>query len=240
MTYLDFDRLESLDDAAFRAAKPYPWINPAKALTDDGYERLRRTLPHSDRFEQLFGVKRSYGQQSHDRHALDWRPSLDLEQPWRDFVAELHGPRYQAFLRRMFGRGRLALSLHWHYTPRGCSVSPHCDARRKLGSHIFYFNTVEDWDTSWGGETLILDDNGRFDAKSAPRFDDFDRAMPAHSIGNHSLLFARRERSWHGVREIQCPEGSFRKVFIVAINDRLLTSADRTWRRLRGKRVSAY
>jgi hypothetical protein len=34
-------------------------------------------------------------------------------------------------------------------------------------------------------------------------------------LGNRSPLFARKEHSWHGVREIRCPEGHMRKVFIV-------------------------
>jgi hypothetical protein len=107
-------------------------------------------------------------------------------------------------------------------------VSPHCDARHKIGSHIFYFNTEEDWDPSWGGETLILDDGGRFDRRSAPRFDEFDRVITAPALGNCSLLFARRANSWHGVREIRCPEGAYRKVFIVVLN--AWTTRFRAWR----------
>ena len=43
--------------------------------------------------------------------------------------------------------------------------------------------------------------------------------MPAKAIGNSSLLFMRRERSWHGVKEIRCPPDHLRKVFIVVIED---------------------
>jgi hypothetical protein len=96
-------------------------------------------------------------------------------------------------------------------------VSPHCDAKRKLGSHIFYFNTEEDWDPAWGGGTVILDDAGRFDARSAPAFEDFVAFEPAQALGNHSLLFVRNGNSWHGVREIRSPQGALRKVFIVVI-----------------------
>ena len=240
MSYIDWDRLDAVDAGAFRATKPYPWINPEGVLTNAGYARLVETLPDVSGFERLFGVKRSYGQQSHDRYTLDWRPGLELAAPWREFVAEIQSARYAAFLRRLFGPRPLTLGLHWHYTPRGASVSPHCDARRKLGSHIFYFNTERDWRAEWGGETIILDDHGRFPNKSAPHWEDFDAAFPALAIGNRSLLFARRDRSWHGVRAIECPDGALRKVFIVTINDRLLTVADRAWRRVRGKRVAAY
>ena len=177
------------------------------------------SLPEPELFDKRFGEKRKHGQAPHDRLALEFRPDLPLAQPWRDFVDELRGPAYRSFLERMFGRRALRIILHWHYTPNGCSVSPHCDARRKLGSHIFYFNTDKNWQADWGGETLILDDHGRFLADSAPKFEDFDRIMPAKAIGNYSLLFMRRERSWHGVKEIRCPPDRLRKVFIVVIED---------------------
>ena len=67
MAYLNFDRLSELDPEAFRATKPYPWINPAGLLTDDGYRRLVETLPDVSLFDESFGVKRSHAQQPHDR-----------------------------------------------------------------------------------------------------------------------------------------------------------------------------
>ena len=66
---------------------------------------------------------------------------------------------------------------------------------------------------------LILDDGGRFPTHSAPKFEDFQHVVPAKAIGNHSLLFMRREQSWHGVKEIRCPPDALRKVFIVVIED---------------------
>jgi len=219
MKYIDQAVMERLDAGAFQTQKPYPWLNPEGFLTADGFERLVATLPPPDQFEQRFGEKRKHGQQPHDRLALEYHPALPLAEPWRDFLAEIEGDAYRRFLERMFGRRALRLVPHWHYTPNGCSVSPHCDARRKLGSHIFYFNTEQNWRPEWGGETLILDDGGRFVADSAPKFEDFDRIMPAKAIGNYSLLFMRRERSWHGVKEIRCPPDALRKVFIVVIED---------------------
>ena len=112
----------------------------------------------------------------------------------------------------------LELRFHWHWATTGASVSPHCDNRRKLGSHIFYLNTDADWQPQWGGETVVLGDGGRFRRSSAPDFGDFDAAHPAVATGNRSLVFTRRGNSWHGVREIRCPEGAFRKVFIVVLN----------------------
>lgn len=219
MKYINESVMKGLDAAAFQGQQPYPWLNPEGFLTTDGFARLADSLPAPELFDKRFGEKRKHGQAPHDRLALEYRPDLPLSQPWREFVDELSSPAYRGFLERMFGRRALRLVLHWHYTPNGCSVSPHCDARRKLGSHIFYFNTDKDWQADWGGETLILDDHGRFLADSAPKFEDFDSVMPAKAMGNSSLLFMRRERSWHGVKEIRCPPDRLRKVFIVVIED---------------------
>jgi len=240
VSYLDFSRLDALDAETFRAMKPYPWVNPAGCLTPDGFRELRATLPAVEGFTRIFGKARSHGQRSHDRFALEYDDNVELAPPWREFIAELESDRYARFLRRMLGRGNLSISFHWHYTPNGCSVSPHCDAVHKLGSHIFYFNTEDDWDPSWGGETLVLDDHGRFDPKSAPAFEDFDVAAASSSLGNYSLLFTRGESSWHGVREIRCPPDRFRKVFIVVINDRVRLAAKDLWARVRGKKAAAY
>jgi len=218
MEYLNYAKMETVDGAAFRAQQPYPWINPEGMLTDEAYRALRNNLPDVAMFQKVFGVKRAHGQTSHDRYTLEYTPELQLPEPWRDLMLELRGPRYKGFLRRIFGVRFLDLSFHWHYTPNGCSVSPHCDAKHKLGSHIFYLNTPDDWQQEWGGETLILDDGGRFRRDSAPGFEDFDQVMASEALGNRSLIFMQRNNSWHGVREISCPQGLLRKVFIVVIN----------------------
>lgn len=216
--YLNEEKLQALDPKDFHTRKPYPWLNEQGLLTDEGHARLVATLPDVSIFDKLFGVTRSHGQMPHDRYSLDYRDDLPIAQEWKDFVGELRSDLYMDFLRRMYGEDDIDVGYHWHYTPNGCSVSPHCDARRKLGSHIFYFNTPEDWKPEWGGETLILDDGGRFDTGSAPGFDDFDDVIASNAQGNSSLLFARKEHSWHAVRPIQAPEGKFRKVFIVVAN----------------------
>ena len=218
MSYLDWNQLNALDRHRFQTQQPYPWLNPEGVLTPDGYQRLLETLPEVSLCTPLFGVRRAHGQHSHDRYSLEYSPNLPLSESWRKFIDELNGKTYLNFLKDMLATRWLELRFHWHYTPNGCSVSPHCDAKHKLGSHIFYFNTEQDWDPAWGGETLILDDGGRFDRKSAPQFDDFDRIIASQALGNRSLLFARKGHSWHGVREIRCPGDQLRKVFIVVIN----------------------
>lgn len=240
MIYLDERRLEAVDADAFARTKPYPWLNTAGLLTDAGYRQLLETLPDISMFTPSFGMRRSHGQQPHDRYTLEYSSDLNLAPCWHEFVAELRGSSYGRFLRRMFGRGGIRLNFHWHYTPHGCSVSPHCDAKRKLGSHIFYFNTPEDWDPAWGGETLVLDDSGRFKRNSSPAFEDFDSATAGVNLGNYSLLFKRQGNSWHGVREIRCPEGLYRKVFIVVINDRYRAMLHQASARIRGRAELGY
>jgi len=217
-TLLDTGHLESIATAMFRNAQPFPWLNPEGVLRAEAFERLRTQLPPLELFKESFGRKRAHGQQAHDRYSLEYRPDLPVDPVWHQFIAELNGPEYQGFLARMFATRHITLTYHWHYTPRGCSVSPHCDAKRKLGSHIFYFSTEQDWQAEWGGETLILDDKGRFARNSAPDFEDFDTEIRANAMGNRSLLFQRRGNSWHGVRPLVCPEGLLRKVFIVVVN----------------------
>ena len=150
---------------------------------------------------------------------------MEVSLPWRAFIEELEGAAYAAFLKRVLGT-LPDLRYHWHYTPRGCSVSPHCDSKHKLGSHLFYFNDSSEWDPSWGGETLILEDDGHLHSDSHPDFDDFERSYAANALDNHSLIFLRKGDSWHGVREITCPEGRLRKVFIVVFEK------PRLWRRI--------
>lgn len=218
MNYIDFQKLQEIEGPEFRQRSPYPWWNPANTLTPEGFERLVENLPDVSQFQTSFGKRRSHGQKSHDRYTLNYSEDLDIPRPWHEFVDEIRGERYSQFIRRMFDVPRFDLSLHWHYTPNGCSVSPHCDAKRKLGSHIFYLNTQEDWDPAWGGETLVMDDEGRFKRESAPDFDAFPRVIHTEGLGNRSLLFGRTDHAWHGVQKIECPEGKLRKVFIVVIN----------------------
>jgi len=217
-TVLDFERLNAVTTDSFRQAHPYPWLNPEGLLTKEGFELLRQNLPRTEQMKASFGRKRAHGQKPHDRYALEYRADLDLHPAWHQFIAELNGPVYQNWLARLFATTRFNLSYHWHYAPRGASVSPHCDAKRKLGSHIFYFNTEDEWERDWGGQTVILDDGGRFSRNSAPDFQDFDRSWVADAMGNRSLLFQRQGNSWHGVQALDCPEDRLRKVFIIVVN----------------------
>ena len=219
MKYLDINAIDNIDAKHFRSEQPFPWTNPQGFLTERGYLDLLETMPAVESMTPFFGKKRKHGQQSHERYVLEYNDQLELPLPWQEFIEELKSAPYRKLVSRLMGSSHVRLRFHWHYTPRGCSVSPHCDARGKLGSHIFYMNTAEEWQESWGGETVILNDNGRFPAQSSPQFEEFDEEIAAHTMNNRSLIFGRRGNSWHGVHEITCPEGAYRKVFIVVYED---------------------
>jgi len=205
-------------------------------LTDEGWNKLRETLPDISKFEPRAGVKRAYGQAPHNRGILHYREGMVCAEPWKEFIAELHGKAYDSFLRRMLGLKpdqRIILTMEWYYAWQGCSVSPHCDDRRKLATHIFFFATDEDWPREWGGDILILDSEGRYKAHSAPSFDDLKVAASLDLRKNGSLLFQRTEHSWHGVRPLQSPQPDiYRKLFIVTVN---IPTFQVFWRRVRGK-----
>ncbi len=233
MKYLDLNKFVQIRTETFQARTPFPWVNPQNLITDSGYEHLLHNLPDPGLFIESFGKPRAHGQKSHDRLTLEYNDELPIAAPWKEFIGELRGPDYRNLLHRLIGTRTFTLKFHWHYTPRGCAISPHCDAEHKLASHIFYMNTEQDWKPTWGGQTLLLDDNGEFPRESAPQIKDFDNIIRSKAIGNSSLLFSRRERSWHGMLPLTCPEGNFRKVFIVVINRRLTvkTRLETLWSR---------
>lgn len=213
--YLNQALMDGLDERAFQARHPFPWVNPQGFIEPDAYRELLDSMPALERFTPSFGEQRKSDQASHDRYILDYERGMALPGPWARFIAELLGESYRAFVCRLLGVRRVRLRLHWHYAPNGSEVGPHCDSRIKLGSQIFYLNTWDDWHPDWGGETVILDDAGRFPTYSAPRFEDFDAEWPARTMDNRCIIFGRRGNSWHGVKRIDCPEDRHRKVFIV-------------------------
>ncbi len=236
MPYLNLESLAAVSAETFQQQRPYPWTRMQNTLTDQGWETLRASLPDMAHFQRMVGVKRAHGQAPHNRGILHYVEGMAVAPPWREFIAELHGPAYDAFLRRMLGFGprqKYILTMEWYYAWQGCSVSPHCDARRKIATHIFFFADDQDWPRDWGGDILILDDEGRYKAHSAPGFEDLKVAASLDLRNNGSLLFQRTEHSWHGVRPLQAPRPDiYRKLFIVTVN---IPSFQVWWRRVRGK-----
>ena len=219
MAYLNSAVLDAIDPGDFQAIPPYPWVNPQYFIMQDRYSELLQSMPDISQFRAFFGKQRKHGQGSHDRYILDYERGMELASGWRDFVEELCGDSYRRFICQLLNVSDVRFRFHWHFTPNGGEVTPHCDSKGKIGSQIFYLNTEDDWQWDWGGETVILDDKGRIDADNAPSFEDFDAQYPAATQDNRSLIFGRRGNSWHGVRRINCPEDFYRKVFIVVFEE---------------------
>lgn len=217
MQFIDPAALEKAQYRTFRATKPYPWVSLENVFQEDAFTSLLRDLPDVGKFDKRFGYLRGNGQKSHDRYSLQYEAGVAVPDIWRDFVEELNGREYIGFLEELFRARDIYLDVYWYYTPAGCSVSPHCDHLNKLGAQIFYLNDETDWDEDWGGQTLILDDQRRMSRKSAPEFGDFHAEHAPPTTGNRSLIFARTRHSWHGVREITCPEGRLRKILLATI-----------------------
>lgn len=232
MDYLNRACLQSLSSEMFQNRQPYPWLEIPSPLTPAGYDRLHATLPPLERFDLQVGIRRSYGQAPHDRYLLHFSPGVKVQEPWLEFIEELKGPLYRNFLRRLLGNHDFIPTFEWYYAWEGCAVSPHCDAARKLATHIFYFNTRDEWKPDWGGQILILDSQRQFKTHSAPTFDQLQVAASVDPRGNGSLLFQRTPHSWHGVRPLACPHGQMRRLFIVTIN---IPCVQVWWRGMRGK-----
>lgn len=236
MKYLKNDALNLTPPEIYRKQHPYPWVKMQNTLTDEGFTQLAENMPPLSLFTRNEGVKRAYGQAPQDRYSLHYSPGLTLPLPWTEFLSELQGDAYRSFLCRMLGSTSFLLTFEWHYAWQGCSVSPHCDAARKIATHLFYFNR-EDWDPSWGGQTLILDGGQRFRTHSAPSFDQLEVVASSDPSGNNSLLFGRTQHSWHGVRPLNCPPGTMRQLFKVTVN---ALSFQVWWRKVRGKDPDGY
>ena len=219
MKYIDIDTLNSIDPQAFRATYPFPWLNPEGFLTAAGFKELTENMPDIALFESRFGYTRKNNQTGHSRYSLEYEPGLAIAPCWEAFIAELMSPQYRQLISNLMATKHFRLRMHWHYTPSGCDVSPHCDSKIKLGSQIFYMNTRDSWDPAWGGQTVILDDKGRFATNSNPGFEDFDQEWVAQTMDNRSIIFGRKGNSWHGVRAINAPEDALRKVFILVYED---------------------
>ncbi len=217
--FLNLEVMNSIDPQEFQSTLPFPHVNPQGFIKDDAFRELLDNLPKLETFTPSFGVKRKSGQACHDRYILDYEEGVELPAPWQAFVDEILSDTYRSFVCRLLGVSKVRFRLHWHYTPRGAEVGPHVDSKVKIGSQIFYLNSEQDWDPAWGGETVVLDDHGRFPTYSNPKFEDFDEQYPAKTMNNRSFVFGRKGDSWHGVKRIDCPEGAHRKVLIVVFEE---------------------
>ena len=228
--FLNPDPRASLSAEAFRSRQPFPWQNFDAFLTPDGFRKLHRDFPALDLFEEHEGIDRNYGQRPHDRYYLAYEVTRikgiehqpgkgvvrhrDLPETWQRFIEEIEASaEYRDFIRSALDIPRFQTRYSWHLSFTRSEVSPHQDARRKVGTHIFYFNESKDWNSAWGGETVVL--AGQRVKDMNPDFGDFDAVIPIDFLDNRSILLKNAPQAWHGMKALRCPEGQYRRSFNV-------------------------
>ncbi len=229
-TFINAGLLDSFSSRDFKACKPYPWHNFHQFLTPSAFARLYRDFPSLDCFEQHNGIVRAYGQRPHNRYYLAYENSIyqtstretgiirhqDLPPTWQAFIEELEqSPVYRRFLKTALSVSDYKIRYAWHLGFTGSEVSPHVDSPDKIGTHILYFNTQEDWQPEWGGNILVL--SGKQTAELNPDFADFAQTTPVQISGNQSFFFKNSQDGWHGVKPLTCPANSYRRLFNIII-----------------------
>lgn len=225
----DQQAMKNFDLTAFTARSPFPWYNFQSLLTDNTFAQLYDEFPALDSFERHEGLPRKYGQRSHDRYYLAYEETIykelarsqkgiirhtRLSPAWQAFMAGLQSdPGYRDFICQMLGVNDFIARYAWHVATAGRSVSPHVDDRSKMGTHIFYFNTAQDWKAEWGGATLVLSDKACESLN--PEISDFGKVEAVQVMDNRSFLFKNQPGAWHAVDTINCPPETYRRIFNV-------------------------
>lgn len=229
MKFFNVELIEKFPLEQFQQRKPYPWIDFEQFLTPEAFQILHDEFPPLDLFEYHENIYRK-GQRPHNRYYLAYEVSVyhhpaekptagvvrkqDLSENWQNFMEELEkGPIYRSFIQKALGPQNYSIRYAWHIGKSSNEVSPHKDATTKLGTHIFYFNTSQDWKADWGGQLIVLD--GKQVPGIAPDFQDFTKETTISNMDNHSFLFKNNSDAWHGVKALTCPEGKYRKLFNV-------------------------
>ena len=221
--------IEHVNTSVFEKNIPIPWCSFDRLLSDNSFQELIKTFPSLDYFERHSGLPRSHGQRPHDRWYLALEHSIydhkepgmkgcialnDLDPCWQDFINELkESDSYNKMIEDLLGVKPHSVRFAWHIASTGGDISPHIDDPLKAGTHIFYFNTNDDWKEEWGGQTLFLGDIKH--EKLNPEISDFDFVVGAPMINNKSMLFKNTVNAWHGVAPIDCGNDHYRRLFNV-------------------------
>ena len=221
--------MRAFDTTAFTERQPFPWYNFQSLLTDAAFAQLYTEFPPLAFFETHEGLPRNHGQRSHDRYYLAYEETVyqnadrnqkgiishqQLSPAWQAFITGLQTDLgYREFICRLLGVEAFTARYAWHVATAGRSVSPHLDSVRKAGTHIFYFNTSQDWKSEWGGSTLVL--SGKNYEGLNPEISDFDQVEAAQIMDNRSFLFKNQPDAWHAVDTIDCPPKTYRRIFNV-------------------------
>lgn len=228
MRFLNKQAIANFSHEDFRSQWPFPYAGIKGILTKEGFAALIQEFPSLDLFAYHQDVKRAYGQRPHNRYYLAYEEThfkrgdsydreatdKDLPESWVSFIHELQKDTdYQQLIKRALGVDEWEVRFAWHVGQKGSEVSPHLDNADKLGTHIFYFNTEEDWKEEWGGQIVAL--GGMMTTSGNPEYEDFADQKEIPIINNRSFLFKNTLEAWHGVRPLRCPEGKYRRLFNV-------------------------
>lgn len=230
-SYINPEAIDKFSFDSFKKRWPYPWVDFEQFLFPDAFERLHHDFPALDLFEYHKDLYR-LGQRPHNRYFLAYETSpyhqepleesvpgiaklQDLAESWQQFMAELNSPLYRDFIKKSLDISNYTARYAWHIGINSSEVSPHLDHTDKLGTHIFYFNTNQDWDPAWGGQIIVMGD--KLVPGNAPEFSDFTTSHAVNIIDNHSFFFKNGPKAWHGVKSLNCPFGKHRKLFNVII-----------------------
>lgn len=140
----------------------------------------------------------------------------ELAAPWQDFVSQILDPNgaYLAKVKTLITEP-FETRLSWHIGYDEFFITPHRDAKRKLATHLFYFNDNRNWNEAWGGHLLKLTGKrGGSDADN-PHYNDFSRFERLPLVNNQSVFLYRTEESWHCVAPVKCPTFRYRLAFNV-------------------------
>ena len=158
---LNDDVTTTCDRDAFRSNLPFPWVGFQGILASQSFDQLEAEFPPLDLFEKHERIPRTHGQRPHDRYYLALDRSiygtavgegpgcvgLDALSPsWQQFITSLRGDeRYKRLVSSLLRVDDYVVRFAWHVASAGADVSPHVDASNKYGTHIFYFNSENNW-----------------------------------------------------------------------------------------------
>jgi len=229
-TFFDESVLDAFSQDEFRKRQPFSWQKFSSILRPEAFDALFSDFPAVDLFERHDESRqRPDGQRPHVRFYLAYEPFVDrrpgiahkadLPKVWRQFLDDIeHNTAYRRLIFSSLGRDDLMVRFNWHMGFSGSEVSPHLDKTPKIGTHIFYFNPEGYWDRAWGGSTLVL--GGRPPEVTNPDFADFAEVTPVENVGNSSFFFKNGPDAWHGVQAIDCPDGTYRRLFNILFEHR--------------------
>ncbi|MBS4167849.1 2OG-Fe(II) oxygenase [Parachlamydia sp. AcF125] len=218
--------IHSFPAETFLKRWPFPWHNFHQFLTAESFKQLCEEFPPLELFKYHENLARGKNQRSHNRYYLAYEKSKYEEEKegvihadglsplWQQFLHEIEtNLAYQNLMKQILGDQKYQRRYAWHMGISSNEVSPHCDNASKIATHIFYFNTSEEWDLSWGGALLVLGD--KLTTKQNPDFHDFMTSTPITYLNNYSFLFKNTPNAWHGVKALKSPSGKYRRLFNV-------------------------